>query len=78
MGSESGHVLAISQQGEVVNDKLCNRYSNWWCRGRGDNVQLPSERAGTLLVFKTYERVSYGLVVNATAELRVADYVHGQ
>jgi LysM repeat protein len=77
-GLESGHVLAISQQGEVVNDKLCNRYSNWWCRGRGDNVQLPSERAGTLLIFKTYERVSYGLVVNATAELRVADYVHGQ
>jgi hypothetical protein len=77
-GLESGHVLAISQQGEVVNDKLCNRYSNFWCRGRGDNVQLPSERAGTLLVFKTYERVSYGLVVNATAELRVADYVHGQ
>jgi len=77
-GLESGHVLAISQQGEVVNDKLCNRYGNFWCRGRGDNVQLPSERAGTLLVFKTYERVSYGLVVNATAELRVADYVHGQ
>jgi hypothetical protein len=75
-GLEPGHVLAISQQGEVVNDKLCNRYGNFWCRGRGDKVQLPSERAGTLLVFKTYEHVSYGLVVNATAELRVADYVH--
>jgi LysM repeat protein len=76
-GLEAGHVLAIDQKGEVVNDKLCNRYGNFWCRGRGDNVQLPSERAGTLLVFKTYDRVSYGLVVDATAELRVADYVHG-
>ena len=35
--------------------------------GRGDNVALPSERAGTLLVFKTYDRMSYGLVVEPLA-----------
>jgi hypothetical protein len=76
-GLETGHVLAIDQKGEVVNDRVCNRFGNFWCRGRGDNVRLPSERAGTLLVFKTYERMSYGLVVDATSALRVADYVHG-
>ena len=61
----------------MVNDRLCNQFSNFWCRGRGDKVRLPSERAGTLLVFKTYERMSYGLVVDATGAMRVADYVHG-
>jgi hypothetical protein len=76
-GLEVGHVLAIDVQGEVVNDRLCNRFNNFWCRGRGDNVRLPNERAGTLLVFKTYERMSYGLVVDATGAMRVADYVHG-
>jgi LysM repeat protein len=76
-GLATGHVLAIDQKGEVVNDRLCNRYQNFWCRGRGDNVRLPSERAGTLLVFKTYDRMSFGLVVDATAPLRVADYVRG-
>jgi hypothetical protein len=76
-GLETGHVLAIDQKGEVVNDRVCNRFGNFWCRGRGDNVRLPSERTGTLLVFKTYERMSYGLVVDATAPLRIADYVHG-
>jgi LysM repeat protein len=76
-GLETGHVLAIDQKGEVVDDRACNRFGNFWCRGRGDNLRLPSERTGTLLVFKTYERMSYGLVVEATAPLRVADYVHG-
>ncbi len=32
----------------------------------GNKVQLPDERAGTLLVFKTYEQMSYGLIVSAT------------
>jgi LysM repeat protein len=76
-GLEVGHVLAIDQKGEVVDDRICNQYGNFWCKGRSDKVHLPSERAGTLLVFKTYERMSYGLVVDATAPLRVADYVHG-
>ena len=76
-GLETGHVLAIDVKGEVVNDKLCNRFGNFWCRGRGDDVRLPSERAGTLLVFKTYPNMSYGLVVDATGAMRVADYVHG-
>ncbi|MEO8308337.1 MAG: LysM peptidoglycan-binding domain-containing protein [Pseudomonadota bacterium] len=76
-GLETGHVLAIDQKGEVVNDRPCNRYGNFWCRGRGQDLRLPSERAGTLLVFKTYEHMSYGLVVDATGAMRVADYVHG-
>jgi hypothetical protein len=38
-------------------------------------VQLPNERAGTLLVFKTYEHMSYGLVVGESYPVRVADVV---
>ena len=76
-GLEVGHVLAIDVRGEVVKDRPCNSFSHSWCWGRGDDVRLPSERAGTLLVFKTYEHLSYGLVVDATGAMRVADYVHG-
>ncbi len=39
-------------------------------------VKLPDERAGTLLIFKSFDRVSYGLVVGAANIIRVHDVVH--
>ena len=72
-GLETGHVLAIDQKGEVIADQSCKRSSLSWCIGK--NLQLPDERAGTLLVFKTYDNMSYGLVVNTLVPLRVADRV---
>ena len=38
-------------------------------------VKLPDERTGTLLVFKVYDRMSYGLVVEARRPIRLADVV---
>jgi hypothetical protein len=72
-GLAPGHVLAIDQKGEVIADGSCKRSSLSWCLGR--KVKLPEERAGTLLVFKTYEQMSYGLIVNATVPVRIADLV---
>jgi hypothetical protein len=68
-----GSVLAIDQRGERVTDPDCDRRRTSACFN--STVQLPDERAGTLLVFKIYDRMSYGLVVNATAEMRVGDRV---
>jgi len=74
-GLEPGHVLAIDQKGERVYNVTCRNRdgSLHWCMG--DQVQLPDERAGTLLVFKTYEDMSFGLVVYATVPVRIADIV---
>jgi hypothetical protein len=73
-GLEVGHVLAIDEGGEVVADGSCKLKSRLsFCGGK--TITLPSERAGTLLVFKTYERMSYGLVLNATVPLHVTDRV---
>lgn len=72
-GLEVGHVLAIDQRGEVVKDASCRNGVFSWCAGK--NVKLPDERAGTLLVFKTYEQMSYGLVLSTIAPARVADRV---
>jgi hypothetical protein len=70
-GIEPGTVLAVDQAGEVVRDL--------WAGGRSitnsmngfnttfvPRVRLPDERAGTLLVFKVYDRMSYGLIVGAS------------
>jgi LysM repeat protein len=72
-GLAAGHVLAIDQKGEAVPDGGCKRSALSWCVGK--TIQLPDERAGTLLVFKTYEQMSYGLIVETTVPVRVADIV---
>lgn len=71
-GLQVGHVLAIDQKGEIVPDGSCKTFGKPSCRG---TVQLPDERAGTLLVFKTYNRMSYALVVETLVPVRVADIV---
>ena len=38
-------------------------------------VNLPDERTGTFMVFKTFDRMSYGLIMEAKDVIRVADKV---
>jgi hypothetical protein len=38
-------------------------------------VKLPNERNGTMLVFRVYDRLSYGLIVSAQNPVRIADVV---
>lgn len=75
-GVEPGTVLAVDQAGEVVPDRGPTAYDDW---GRSDtfaaHVRLPEERAGTVLVFKAYDRMSYALVVGASEQMRIADIV---
>ena len=39
------------------------------------NVRLPDERTGTFMVFKTFDRMSYGLIMEATDIISVLDNV---
>ncbi len=39
-------------------------------------VKLPDERVGLLMVFRTFERVSYGIIMNSTNTIYTADSVH--
>jgi hypothetical protein len=71
-GLATGHVLAIYQKGELVPDGSCKTFGATSCRG---NITLPSERAGTLLIFRTYADISYGLVIDTTVPVRVTDQV---
>jgi len=38
-------------------------------------VQLPEERTGTFMVFKTFDRMSFGLIMEATDVIRVDDHI---
>jgi len=63
-GIQDGDVLAVLKTGNLVRDPVTN-----------ETIELPSERAGLLMVFQTYEKMSYGLVLQATRPLSVGDKV---
>jgi len=64
---ESGHVLAIYTTGETIRDSVT---SGW-----NKRVTLPDEQSGTLMVIRTFERVSYALVMEAYKDMKVYDIV---
>jgi LysM repeat protein len=80
-GIEPGNVLAVDQAGEVVRDLYANGRSlanttTGFNTAFAPKVTLPNERAGTLLVFKVYDRMSYGLIVGASNIIHIGAPVH--
>ncbi|MGI3129010.1 LysM peptidoglycan-binding domain-containing protein [Halopseudomonas pachastrellae] len=63
-GLTVGNVLAIYKTGEVVRDRVMN-----------ERVQLPAERAGLLMVFRAYDKMSYGIVLQASRQMAILDQV---
>jgi hypothetical protein len=55
-GIEVGHVLAIQSTGETVVDRESPKL---------EKVKLPNETIGHLLVFRVFDRIAYGLIMDA-------------
>jgi len=67
-GLEPGHVLTVWQAGPVVRDRVSSSFM-------GEKVQLPDEMAGDVMIFKTYDRISYALVMRASTNMARLDRV---
>jgi hypothetical protein len=61
---EAGDVLAIYSRGEEVIDPITY-----------ERIKAPDILSGVLMVFRSFERVSYALVLNAEQSLKVGDVV---
>jgi LysM repeat protein len=73
-GLAPGNVLAIYDSGPIVEDT--DKKGFFALRSLSTKkVQLPSERVGTFMVFKTFDHMSYGLVMEATNMIHVADKI---
>ncbi|GAB4361478.1 MAG: LysM peptidoglycan-binding domain-containing protein [Methylohalobius crimeensis] len=66
-GLEKGHVLDIWRHGVKVLDSVGKRASEW--------VTLPDEKSGLILIFRPFERVSYGIIMKATYPIHLGDLV---
>ena len=66
-GLEVGHVLAIYRNGGETTYRDTD--------DKKTTFQLPAERSGLLFVFRTYEQISYALVMNVTRPVSVSDFV---
>ena len=62
-GLESGHVLALYQAGEVI------RSGNPFKR----NLVLPDVRYGLVFVFRVFDKVSYGVVLETRLPVQILD-----
>ncbi len=66
-GLSIGHELEVYQNGKMVPDSFSHH--------KNDTVKLPDELAGVVMVFRPFERVSYGLVMKASQAIHVLDKV---
>jgi LysM repeat protein len=73
-GLAPGNVLGVFDTGPLVADTDKKGFFNLDSLG-AKKVQLPSERTGTFMVFKTFDNISYGLIMEATNLIRVGDKV---
>jgi len=63
-GIEEGHVLRIKRAPGTRRDPVT-----------GKDFTLPEESSGLLMVFRTFEKVSYGLVMTASRPINILDVV---
>ena len=63
-GVERGHVLAVLRDGPLVTDRTTEKPTQ---------IKLPDERHGLLFVFRVFDRVSYGLVLQVQQPVSAGD-----
>ena len=67
---ENGQTFSVMHPGETINDDVA---SDSWRRDMGKSVTLPEEFAGHVMVFRTFDRVSYALVMDSIKPVSMGD-----
>ncbi|HET7268796.1 MAG TPA: LysM domain-containing protein [Oleiagrimonas sp.] len=69
-GVDNGTTYALFQPGEVVHDDVSGYALH---SSLGEHVKLPAEFIGHVMVFRTFEHVSYGLVMDSIRPVKRGD-----
>ncbi len=66
-GLKVGDMLQIMRKGEVIKNTVT--------KDPHDTVTLPDEKSGLMMVFRTFDRVSFGIILTATKAVHLLDRV---
>lgn len=64
-GIAPGHMLAVERRGYLATDPRS-----------GEALRMPGEDAGLVMVFRSFDKMSYGLIMSAAHILEVGDRLH--
>lgn len=74
-----GDVLAVSKEGSEMVDQVERDRMSFRERMRaifrGDRLALPGNQTGTVLVYRTFEDMSYAVILNSIEPIELSDYV---
>jgi LysM domain len=62
-GIEVGDVLNVYRKGKVIADPVM----------KSTKIRLPNEFAGNMLIFKTFKKISYAIVMDANQVIKIGD-----
>lgn len=71
-GVSNGNTFSIWREGQRVPDDVRNRLT---MSAQLDQVRMPPERIGSVMVFRTFDNVSYGLIMMNAKPVFVGDYL---
>lgn len=63
-GLSAGTVLAVHKKGQVVRDRV-----------KAERVELPSERVGLIMIYRSFMKMAYGIVLETNSPVRVGDEI---
>jgi hypothetical protein len=75
-GLEAGHVVAIQERGTVMRDKYSKGgldAGEGAFMNRGKKIRLPTERIGVAMIYKTFDRMSYALIMESSHVIQEGD-----
>ncbi len=77
-GIENGQTFTIYHPGEDVVDSTdyTDSSAHKFFHPHDANVTLPPEFTGHVMIFRTFQRVSYGLVMDTVKPIHIGDFLH--
>ncbi|MCW8956753.1 MAG: LysM peptidoglycan-binding domain-containing protein [Gammaproteobacteria bacterium] len=74
-GMEVGHILATYYRGGAALDKYMSRKTVERGKEKHLKITLPDERSGLMMLFRVFDKVSYGLILESSRSIRKNDVV---